>query len=141
MAYATQSDMTTLFGEREVIQITDRALMGVIDSAVLGAALDLASDEIDGYIGSRYPLPLSESPRLLVRVCCDIARYRLLGADAQETEPARNRYKDAIALLKQVRDGDMGLGLTPTAQPVGTGSTVKIFNGTRQFGAGSLDDY
>jgi len=141
MPYATQSDMTTLFGEREVIQITDRALLGVIDTAVLADALELASDEIDGYIGGRYALPLSSSPRLLSRVCCDIARYRLLGADAQETEPARNRYRDAIRLLEQVRDGKMTLGLDPAQQPVGTGPTIKINNGRRMFGPGSLDDY
>lgn len=139
--YATQSDMVLLFGEKEVRQITDRLLTGAIDTPVLTDALQLASDEIDAYIGSRYPLPLASTPRLLMRVCCDVARYRLLGSDVQETEAARNRYRDAIRTLEQVRDGHMSLGLDMAQQPVGTSDTVGIINGRRVFDADSLSDY
>lgn len=141
MPYATQADMSARFGDREVIALTDRAQLGVVDATVLAGAIEQAGVEIDGYLGGRYVLPLASVPRLLVGICCDIARYRLCGADVQETEPARNRYKDAVRLLENLRDGKLTLGLDPASQPVGTEATVRINNGRRVFGASTLADY
>ncbi|MCR6494794.1 DUF1320 family protein [Thermomonas sp. S9] len=39
--------------------------------------LDDAQAEIDGYIASRYKLPLPTVPAALARIACDVARYRL----------------------------------------------------------------
>ena len=140
MAYASVADMVARFGDLEVIELTDRSHSGQIDEAVAKIALEDATAEIDAYLG-RFRRPFYDVPPILKRLCCDIARYRLLGADAQETEPARNRYRDAIRLLEQVRDGKMTLGLDTAQQPVGTGATIKINNGRRMFAPGSLDDY
>lgn len=141
MPYATQADMVSHLGEREVIAITDRNLTGAIDPAVLADALDLASDEIDAYLEGRYALPLPRVPRLLTRLCCDVARYRLCGADAQETEPTRNRYKDALKMLEQIKKGELTLGLDSAQQEVGTRQTVQIKNGRRTFSQDELADY
>ena len=141
MTYATQADMEAHLGIKEVIALTDRDFQGVVDAAVLSPALDLASDEIDGYLGGRYTLPLPKIPRLLTRLCCDIARYRLCGSETQETDPVRTRYKDAVSSLKDIRDGKMTLGLDPAQQPVATSSTVQIVNGNRTFSQSALDDY
>lgn len=141
MPYATQADMIARFGEREVIAISDRNLTAQVDVAVLAAAIEQAGDVIDAHLGGRYALPLATVPRLLVGVACDIARYQLCGADAQETEPARNRYKDAIRLLEQIKDGHLSLGLDPASQPVATSGTVLIVNGRRTFDRNTLADY
>jgi phage gp36-like protein len=101
--YATLANLNAQFGEREVIALTDRDLDGLPDQAVVDAALGIASDEIDAYLVSRYALPLASVPRLLSTLCCDIARYRLTGAEAQETDPSRNRYRDAIKMLEKIK--------------------------------------
>lgn len=139
--YAKQVDMVSVLGEREVIMLTDRRLLGKIDTIVLEDALSLASDEIDAYLDGRYALPLPSVPRLLTRLCCDIARYRLSGGDAQETEPARNRYRDAIKMLESIKRGDLTLGLDPAQQEVPTRSAVQINNGIRTFSRATLADY
>ncbi len=36
-----------------------------------------SSGQIDGYLAARYTLPLVSVPQNLVRLCCDLARYRL----------------------------------------------------------------
>lgn len=141
MVYATQADMVSVFGEREVIALTDRSLLGTIDATVLADALSLASDEIDAYLDGRYALPLPNVPRLLTRICCDITRYRLSGGDAQETEPARNRYKDSIKMLESIKRGDLTLGLDPAQQEVPTRGAVQISNGIRTFSRDTLADY
>lgn len=141
MPYATQTDMIDRFGETEVLALADRDQDGVIDASVVATAIERAGDEIDGYLLGRYGLPLASVPRLLTSICCDIARYRLCGAEVQETEPIRARYKDAVRMLENVRDGKLSLGLDPAQQPVGTGNTVGIVNGQRTFSRESLKDY
>lgn len=141
MRYATQADMESAFGNHEVTMITDRALLGVIDSVVLADALALASDEIDAYLAGLYALPLAVIPRLLTRICVDITRYRLSDGDAQETEPIRNRYRDAVKMLTEIKNGRLTLGLDVNQQPVGTRATVQINNGVRTFNRTTLADY
>lgn len=141
MSYATSADLVARFGEREVIALSDRDGLGQIDAAVIAAAIEQAGDEIDAYLGGRYGLPLAAVPRLLVGVCCDIVRYRLCGSDVTETDPARNRFRDAIKLLENIRDGKLTLGLDPALSPVGTGNTVLIQDGRRRFTADTLSDY
>lgn len=65
-------------------------------------AIQDATEEINGHIGGRYPLPLPNVPSNLKRMTCDIARYRLYFQ--QPTEEVRQRYEDAIAFLKRVAD-------------------------------------
>ncbi|MHB1333394.1 MAG: gp436 family protein [Sulfuriferula sp.] len=141
MIYATQADIVSVFGEREVIMLTDRSLLGTIDATVLADAMSLASDEIDAYLDGRYALPLPNVPRLLTQICCDITRYRLSGGAAQETEPARNRYKDSIKMLESIKRGDLTLGLDPAQQEVPTRGAVQISNGNRTFSRTTLADY
>lgn len=141
MPYATQLLMTNRFGSAEVIAITDRAGTGAINTAVLTDALDQASVEIDGYLAGRYTLPLPSVPRLLEGICCDIARYRLSGAEAQETDAIRNRYRDAIKMLEALRDGKMSIGLDGLNQPVQSGGAVLINAPGRTFSADTLGDY
>lgn len=138
MSYATQADMIDAFGEREVIALADRDNLGVLDAALLAAALTKASGEIDIYLGARYAVPLASPPPLIVTCCCDIARYRLSGAQVTEVDTVRNRYKDAIRFLEGVRDGktdladSLGASLAPATDPA-TQNLVQIVDSERVF--------
>ena len=134
MSYATRADLIARFGEREVMTMTDRSLTGQIDEAVLDAALAAADAEIDGYLGGRYPLPLPAVPRILTGYACDIARYRMVGADAFETEPIRQRYRDAIKFLEQVAAGKITLGGMPDGSVAKPGNTIAFVPGSKVFG-------
>lgn len=152
MPYASQADMVFRFTEREVIAITDRENTGDIDAAQLAAALDGASAEIDSHLGRRYALPLSTggvplvtAPKILVGLCCDIARYRLTGTEVQETEAIRDRYKDAIAVLQKLADGKVVFGesidLQSSSNSNAAGASVKSNERCREFGSGTLGSY
>lgn len=119
MAYATQADMVSEFGESEVIALTDRDNLGTVDAALLQDRLEKASGEIDAYLVKRYAVPLAVVSPLIVTYCCDIARYRLSGAQVAEVETVRNRFKDAVHFFEAVRDGkiDLGSGLAPAVDP------------------------
>jgi phage gp36-like protein len=141
MIYATLADLVAQFGDREVIAIADRNDDGIPDQPLVDSALQRASDTMDAYLAARYALPLASIPRQLVDVCCDIARYKLCGAEVTETEAVRLRYKDALKTLELIRDGKLDIGLTVTGQPVADIASIQIIGGSRQFDRTSLSDF
>ena len=56
MAYSTQTDLLEQITEDELIQLTDDADAGAVDSDAVTRAIVDADAEIDGYCGSRYDL-------------------------------------------------------------------------------------
>ena len=141
MTYATQQDMVNRFGDREVIALTDRANVGVINAAVLAQGLTAADDEINAYVAARYSLPFATVPLLVRDFACDIARYRLCGGEVTETEEVRNRYKDAIDFLKRVASNQVTLGLNAASAEVTPSAAVKVSSNNRVFSRNLLADY
>ena len=135
MTYAAKANMLARFGEPEVIALTDRENLGVVDDVVLDGALAEADAEIDPYLAPRHQLPLASVPKILTGFACDIARYRLCGAGVTETEEIRNRYKDAIKFLENVASGKIGLGLDAANNVAKPANTVQFAEATgRVFG-------
>jgi len=109
MAYCTKQDMIDRFSEQELIQLTDRGNVGVINDTVLNQAINDASAEIEGYLNN-YSLPLSAIPAVLVRFSCDIARYYLY--DDAMIDQVEKRYLAATKYLTQVGTGKISLGVS-----------------------------
>lgn len=124
--YATKADMLNRFGDREVIALTDRANLGVINDTVLDAALAESMAEIDPYLAPRHQLPLANVPRIVTGFACDIARYRLCGSGVTLTDDIRDRYKDAIRFFEHVAAGKIGLGLDAANNPARPANTVQF---------------
>lgn len=129
MTYASAADMVTRFGEREVIALTDRDRSNQVNESVLQVALDSAEAEINGYLGGRYQLPLPRVPRILTGYACDMARYRLCGAECPTTDEIRDRYKDAVGFLQRVAEGKITLGGMPDGSVASPSNTVMFSNG------------
>ena len=63
MVYAQPSDMIARYPNRDLVQLTNEdPTQQVVDDSVLQQALADASAEIDGYLESRFTLPLSDAP-------------------------------------------------------------------------------
>jgi phage gp36-like protein len=135
MAYATLQDFTDRFGAAELTQLTGSAGM----TAALQRALDDAAAEIDGYLATRYALPLSTVPTVLVRVGCDIARYRLWDQAASEEVAAR--YASAVQFLTSVSKGIVQLGIDPPPPAGGANALPIVSSGTSRMTDDRLDDY
>ena len=133
--YATEPDLVARFGE----EIGNLKLM-VSNPTFVDDAIQDATEEINGHIGGRYPLPLPNVSSNLKRMACDIARYRLYFE--QPTEEVRKRYEDAIAFLKRVADNKAHLQIQlpetnvivddepknkPSTAPIGTSYTGGVF--------------
>ena len=128
MAYALAADMVARFGELEVIQITDRNQDGQIDEDVARVALEDATAEIGAYLG-RFRRTCGDGPPMLVRLCCDIARYRLTATSGVLiTDEIRNRYKiDVLDLLRALAKGEVQLGVDGAGAEVETDSDSIMF--------------
>lgn len=126
MSYATVTDMQARYPARDLIAISDPANTA-INNTVINQALSDASVEIDGYLASRFQLPLSDPPAVLNLHCCTIAMYRLQALrPLHDLEDARKRYEDTIKFLTKVANGDLGLGLsTDNAEPVQATDAVR----------------
>ena len=144
--YATEDDLKKRFGARQIdelksmheIEVTEGEEPKPVD--VVEVALQDADEEINGYIGSRYSLPLANIPSNLKRIACDIARYRLYSE--QPFEHITKLYDDAIAFLKRVQDKKADLQILdeqskeiiddkpknkPSTMPIGTTYTGGVF--------------
>ena len=73
MAYATVADLVARYTEPTIAGLTDLTRLGSVNAEIAQQGLDDASAEIDGYLASRYELPLPTPVRLLSLYCCDIA--------------------------------------------------------------------
>ncbi|WP_165791770.1 gp436 family protein [Thalassospira marina] len=119
MAYADLTAMTERFGERELIDLTDRATppTGLIDGTAITTALSSAEAEINAALASRYTLPLNPVPTLITDMTCELARYFLY--DNELTETVEKRANWARNQLRALSTGqnqlDQGMTVRPAA--------------------------
>lgn len=135
--YATQDDLVTEFGERELLDVagTGDQANRVLDAAKIANALTDVTETMNGYIKGRYTLPLNPVPGLLRPIACDLARYRLRNRSAGKstmTDEVRQRFEDAIKQLKDIAAGRLLLDIpsseaTPTETRVISKSAEPVF--------------
>lgn len=116
MAYCTQADLLEQVSEDELIQLTDDAGAGSVDTDAVDRAIADADAEIDTYCGTRYEVPFATVPAIVRKWAVDIALYNLgarkpLGDD----EGRRRRYEAVTRLLEKVARGVVSLGANAPA--------------------------
>lgn len=147
----TVLDMIRRYGAAELAQRADRGLPRLVSDALFAAAaagedisafpeseqaaakaaVTVVSDAVadamstvDGYLSARYAVPLVPMPAAVLRITGDIARYYLY--EDMATETIIERYKQAIAWLRDVAAGKVSLGdATATPSPA-SGGTAKM---------------
>jgi phage gp36-like protein len=145
MPYASALQLLARYNADEIAQRADASLPPLVDGELLriaAAAGDLsgflpdeqaaaaaalakveralgdAEQTIDTYLGGRYQLPLSQTPDVLERIACQIARFVLF--DDAAPDQVKALYQDSIRFLEHVAAGKVQLGLASdgsTAQP------------------------
>lgn len=119
MSFASVSDMQTRYGAQELLLLGDRDNDGVLDAGVVEAFLQDADAEIVSELAGAATIDALDPPLNLKRLACQIARYRLYGANPPEA--VRMDYEDAVKFLRLVRDGKASLdggASAPTEIPV-----------------------
>jgi len=106
MIYASADDLVARFGQAELSQF------GRSSPAAITDALADASSVIDGYVATRYQLPLAVIPSLLIKVCCDLARSYLYKDSAPDT--VASARDQALRHLRDIGSGDLSLDVGST---------------------------
>lgn len=139
MIYATSDDMIARYPNRDLVQLTNEdPTQTTVNTAPIDQAIEDASSEIDGYLESRFALPLTDPPAVLNRLTCDIAMYRLQSLrPLHDLADARRRYDDALSLLLRVARGEVTLGLAADnlEPPQSPGSVVTAVGGELSINA------
>jgi phage gp36-like protein len=133
--YAEAADLAAL-GVRS--QATGGIASGDIDDA-----LDAASVLFDGYARSRYDVPFTTWGMDVTAAVAKVAAYEILStrglspAASDSDQNVRDRYRDAIAWMKDVAAGRArvsGGATTPTAERHARASTAPTVRSTGQRG-------
>lgn len=140
--FATLEAMIEKFGERELITLTDneQPYQDAINMNKLNAAMSEANSEIEGYISSRYSLPLQTVPPFLQSLACHMTRYHACTGAMSDNDPIKTRYENAVKSLKEISKGTIALGGSPTgeSEPIKTSNNSVVLNvGRRDFGGRS----
>lgn len=110
MSYATQLDLEQNYGVNKVTRLADFDRDGAADVDVITEALEFASSIIDAHLSIRFAVPVTPVTRVVRDLCVDIALYRLAHDELKRTVEMRQRYEDAIDLLKRIAEGKASIG-------------------------------
>ena len=134
MSYCTLTDLVDRYGEQEMLQLTDRDRDGVADAAYIDGVLSDIDAQIDAHLAGRYALPLSQTPRVLVRIACQLAREAFAianGARLDDQTPERSDANAARTMLRDIAKGTISIG---TPVPTSSTGSVEMTTGGRVWG-------
>lgn len=144
MAYSALADLQAAVEAALLVQWTDDAAAGVVDSAKVSRAIADADAVIDAHLRAHYSVPLaSPIPALVRMLSVDLALHQLCGRRAPHFEMPewlRDKRKEALALLGKIRSGDLDLGIEPP--PTESTAEVATYQANEQlFTPATLEDF
>lgn len=133
MSYASRQQMLERYGQDELVQLTDRDQpgTGAIVEAVLERALQVADGVVDGYVGTRYPVPLTLVPPVISTIAAALARWTLYGR--VKPEAVESEFREAMRQLRDLADGRMTLGVPAGDEPRKPTADVQFNDTPRVF--------
>lgn len=131
--YVTLSELTDRYGGPMLVRLTDHeeAPSGAIDLETVRRAVADTGAMIDGYLASRYALPMAQVPGLVRDLAAVIAIYKLHRYEPDE-KIVRD-YKDALATLKSIQGGGVRLDIAGVPAPGTGGSGARMTDRARPF--------
>lgn len=127
--YITEAQFESRFGQREYADLLSAG------HGYAHAENDAAS-LIDGYLASRYTLPLTSVPDIVTGWAGDITRFKLW--DQAAPEEVRKRYEDAISQLRDLAAGRLSLPPDANGVAVSSGLAFDGYASDRIFTSDTL---
>jgi phage gp36-like protein len=147
MRYCTLDDLTLAIPVRTLTQLSnDTSPATEPNQEVVERAVAHAEEVIDGYLRSRYVLPLKEVPTVVRELTVNIARHCLYARRPEgkdDLPPAVVRsYKAAMDMLAAIQKGTLTIGVEATqAAQAEPGKMRSNGAGKRIFNDHMLDKY
>ena len=143
--YIAQADLVPgLLQEQDLVQLTndsdgpdpDTVVDAVVDQAILDAEA-----EVDGYLGTRYALPLQTVPRIVKTLAARVAVYKLRSRRPNTlTEDQTSDYDRATKMLVKISEGVVTLGSQPEPS-ANAERIIKTSTTDRVYGRSNLSDF
>ena len=127
MAYCTVAELTDRYSQSFLVQLSDRAdtpAVG-IDTGLFDRAIADADALIDGYLKTRYALPLASTPPIVKHISQRVAIYNAHGQTV--ADKIRDDYKLALGQLKDIAAGTIKLDVAGV-EPEASGSLEVLTN-------------
>jgi phage gp36-like protein len=144
MAYATQDDLVPLrLTQKDLIELTDDDDSGLVNAAIVTAALEEASGRVESYCRQRYVTPLQPSDDVKA-LTLDITVYLLFSRrrESRIGDTVQQRFDQAIAFLKDISNGKASLDQPLSAvQPQSGSGEAVVTRKPERFSDSNLDGY
>jgi len=133
MSYILQADLLAQLSEPQLVQLTDDEQIGIVNTTRVGQGIADADAEIDGYVATRYAVPVSPVPALIKKLSIDITLYNLWRRRQKVPDLVRTAYEDAVKKLEQIAKGTITLGVDPAPANSAQASSGEVFGPERVF--------
>jgi phage gp36-like protein len=140
--YCTVTEYVKRYGERELVQRTDRYgdRPETVRVDVFERASNDASAWIHTYVSGRYTVPFvntvaQPAPQIIIAIACRETRYLLFEGGVERGDAMQLQHEQDERTLRDIRDGKLKLDIQPepaVAPVTGIGSAVG-FDGGRVF--------
>lgn len=143
MAYSTQLDLEAKVELSLLVQLTDDNKSGSLNPIFITKAISGADAVINSYLRGKYVVPLSPVPEVINELSSDIALFNLYSRRSAYFELPKSlsdKYKTAISMLKDMRDGKQDLGVEPPPPP-SEAIVAEVSGPGRLFTEDSMKDF
>lgn len=134
MSYSVQADLLAQISNEQMLQLTDDAELGSINTDRINEAIAAADAEIDGYLANKYAVPVAAPvPALVKKLSIDFTVYNLWRRRQKVPEDVRKAYEDALAMLGKIAAGEISIGVDPPPTESSKSSGGEVFGPERIF--------
>jgi phage gp36-like protein len=139
--YTDIDQLTDRFGTQMLVNLTDRGdpRTNAVDMDIITRAITDTQAVIDGYLGGKYALPLTELPALIAELSATIAIYKLhiYTPDEKIVED----YKQALKSLRDIAIGTLKLSVAGVPSAAGQSSGARMTDRERPLTAQNMKGF
>lgn len=141
MAYSALADLILRLNEDTIIQLTDDANTGSVNSDVVSEAIEDADGLMDTYLRVRYAVPVASPPAVLTRISSILAICHLYHRRQGPPEYWATRCKEARDLLEDIAAGEVVIDGISTAGASESPASLHDNNPGRIFTRTKMEEF
>ena len=116
--YCNVQDIKDDLTEKVVAQLSNDENPNEVNEEIVSKYISESTQLIDGFLRSRYGLPLEKEHSIIKKVCIDIVKYELYKRRGKVFDNIQNLYKDGMTTLEKIQKGMIILDEgTPETRP------------------------
>jgi phage gp36-like protein len=103
--YCDVQDIKDDLTEKVVAQLSNDENPNVVNEEIVSKYISESTQLIEGFLRSRYSLPLEKEHSIIKKVCIDVVKYELYKRRGKVFDNIQNLYKDGISTLEKIQKG------------------------------------